>query len=66
MGEDSWYRSLSQAADVTPLTCSYRLELPGHQGMLSGKAGDWFVRNQYGSMGIVAGDIFSETYDLVK
>lgn len=66
MGKDGQYRSLPQEVDATCLTRPYRLKLPGQQGTLSGKTGDWLVRKQDGSMGIVAGNIFSETYDIVK
>lgn len=66
MGADGRYRSLSQEVEVIRLAHSYRLELPGRQGTLSGKAGDWLVRKQDGSMGVVAGDVFSETYDVIE
>ncbi len=66
MGEDGQYRSLSQEVDAARLTRPYHLELSAQQGTLSGNAADWLVRKQYGSMGIVAGDIFPETYILVK
>ena len=66
MGEDGWYHTLPYEVDATRMICPFRIELPGQQGALSGKVDEWLVRKQDGSLGIVAGDIFSETYDLVK
>jgi hypothetical protein len=66
MGKDGRYCSLSQEVEVVRLTVPFCLELTGQQGTLAGNTGDWLVRKPDGSMGIVAGNIFSKTYDLVK
>ena len=66
MGEDGQYRNLPQHVCATLLTYPFHLKLPDQQGTLSGKAGDWLVRKQNGSMGILARDIFSETYDIIE
>lgn len=66
MGEDGQYCNLPVEVEAARLTHPYLLELPGQQGTLSGKAGDWLVRKPDCSMGVVAGDIFSETYDIIE
>lgn len=66
MGENGRYRSLPQEVEAALLSSPFHLELPGQQGTLSGNAGDWLVRKQDGSVGIVEGDIFSENYDIIE
>ena len=40
--------------------------MPAKRGSLKGTAGDWLVRQQDGSLGIVASDIFFKTYDFIE
>ncbi len=65
IGEDGRYRNIAQEVDATRLTAPFHLELNGQQGTLSGNAGEWIVRKQTGSTGIVAEDIFPATYYII-
>lgn len=66
MGKDGRYRILPHTVEAARLTQSQQIVLPGNRGSLNGSAGDWLVRQQDGSMGIVASDMFVNTYDIVE
>ena len=67
MGKNGQYRSLSHEVEAARLIHQCKILLPpGKRGSLNGTAGDWLVRQQDGSLGIVASNIFFKTYDLIE
>jgi hypothetical protein len=62
-GEDGPYRRREGIARARRLDQSLTLTIGKEQGRLSGVAGDWLVQHDDGSIGIVAGAIFAETYE---
>jgi hypothetical protein len=66
MGKDGQYCSLPHTVEVARLSHQCRIFLSGNMGSLNGTNGDWLVRQEDGSMGIVASDIFSKTYNLIE
>ena len=66
MGKNGQYRGLSHEVDAARLTHQCQILMPAKRGSLKGTAGDWLVRQQDGSLGIVASDIFFKTYDFIE
>lgn len=66
MGENGLYRRLSHDVDAAILTMQCTIPLPDNRGDLVGNAGDWLVKQQDDSYGIVAGDIFAKTYHIIE
>lgn len=66
IGENGLYRRLSHDVDAAKLTLQCTIPLPDNRGELGGNAGDWLVKQQDDSYGIVAGDIFARTYEIIE
>lgn len=62
-GEDGWYRSVPR--EVLARRLDARTEVRAGGGTLVGEAGDWLLDYRDGSRGVVRGDIFAETYEIV-
>lgn len=65
MGEDGRYRRLPVVVSTSRLKAPLSVALTGVQGVLSGKTGDWLVQHPDGSLGIVADQVFQQTYELM-
>lgn len=66
MGKNGRYRILPHTVEAARLTQPHQIVLHGNGGSLNGSAGNWLVRQQDGSLGIVASDIFAKTYDIIE
>lgn len=62
-GEDGRY--LSAASEVLARRLEEHTEVAVCGGTLVGEAGDWVIDYGDGSRGVVRGDIFADTYDVV-
>jgi hypothetical protein len=65
-GESGRYMSLPYHILALPMQRPFDVQLADGVSMLSGHPGDWLVDYGDGSLGIVAHDIFSTTYELLN
>jgi hypothetical protein len=65
-GENGAYFSRPLTVSAAKLNRIFRLELSEHRGSLTGQIGDWLVRHPDGGLGIVASDIFNQTYEVLE
>jgi hypothetical protein len=63
-GADGTYRSVRKHIRAVKMSGPFAVLLVDGKSQLSGKAGDWLVDYGDGSLGIVAPDIFANTYEL--
>jgi len=63
-GEDGAYRRLPLDVDAAEIMDDCSFKLPGKRGTINAQAGDWLVRQPDGGMGVVAQEVFEETYIL--
>lgn len=64
-GEDGAYISLPTTVFAVRMERGFQVVLADNESMLTGRAGDWLVDYGDGSLGIVANQAFSETYEIV-
>lgn len=65
MGVNGRYRRQAGAVRTSRLMHPLSLRLTDGRGVLSGKAGDWLIKHPDGALGIVADQIFQQTYELM-
>lgn len=59
------YRRLPLDVDAAEITADCIFKLPCKSGVINARAGDWLVRQPDGGLGVVAQEVFEETYILV-
>ncbi len=64
-GESGRYISLPNRILAVPMTEPFEVLLADGLSRLSGRAGEWLVDYGDGSLGIVSGDIFATTYEII-
>jgi hypothetical protein len=64
-GEDGAYISLPTTVFAVRMDLDFQVLLADGESRLSGRTGDWLVDYGDGSLGIVADQAFSETYEIV-
>lgn len=63
-GESGVYRTLPNEVLAIRMTEPFTVVLSDRQSTLAGSPGDWLVDYGDGSFGVVAADIFAQTYDI--
>ena len=64
MGEAGRYIPLPLPVQAVQVDEPFAVSLSGKRGLLQGNAGDWLVEYAPGERGIVARDVFAQTYNL--
>ena len=64
-GHDGRYRKVVRDVLALHIDEAKRVHSPDGRGLLVGKAGDWIVDYGDGDLSVVAGDVFTATYELL-
>ena len=65
MGEGGLYLKKPMPVQAAQLMTPMILTLDAHRGTLTGKLGDWVLKDASGRQWIVANEIFNATYELI-
>ena len=65
-GEDGTYQKIPKAALAKRLNVETRVPVQHRDSELLGRPGDWLIQYSEGDYGIVAADIFIDTYQVIE